>query len=150
MAISTASPGSILAAQFGAAGAEALQALIDTLIPPDDWPGGWEAGVGDYLARGFANQLSSFVPTYMACLASLSAEAQLAYSRPFAGFTPAERAELLERLEDSGSAVEWVIPPARFIRIATEHTAEGFYADPGNGGNKDSVSWKMIGFEVAG
>ena len=148
--MSLESPGDTLAVQFGAAGAAVLHALIDTLIPPDDWPGGWEAGVADYLARGFGAHLSSYVPTYMACLASLSAEAQINYGRPFAGLEPAERTALLEQLEDEGRTIEWVIPPANFIRIANEHAAEGFYADPGNGGNKDGVAWKMIGFEVAG
>jgi hypothetical protein len=27
---------------------------------------------------------------------------------------------------------------------------EGFYGDPGNGGNRNAVSWHMIGFEVRG
>jgi hypothetical protein len=31
-----------------------------------------------------------------------------------------------------------------------EHSAEGFYSDPGNGGNRDNIAWKMIGFEVTG
>ena len=31
-----------------------LQALADRIIPQDpDWPSGWQAGVGDYLARQF-------------------------------------------------------------------------------------------------
>jgi gluconate 2-dehydrogenase gamma chain len=25
-------------------------------------------------------------------------------------------------------------------------TIEGFYSDPGNGGNRDAVAWRMIGF----
>jgi hypothetical protein len=24
---------------------------------------------------------------------------------------------------------------------------EGYYADPGNGGNRDAVSWRMIGYD---
>jgi gluconate 2-dehydrogenase gamma chain len=34
--------------------------------------------------------------------------------------------------------------------MLVNHTMEGFYSDPGNGGNRDAVSWKMIGFEVTG
>jgi len=124
--------------------------LFDTLIPPDDYPGGWDGGVGDYLERGFAVQLAPHVPLYLACIASLNAEAQLRYSRCFAGLDLSERTELLERLQNDGGKAEWVISPARFIHIAAEHAAEGFYADPGNGGNRDGISWKMIGFEVVG
>ncbi|HEY6889066.1 MAG TPA: hypothetical protein VI300_14840, partial [Solirubrobacter sp.] len=28
-----------------------LEALVDAIIPPDDWPGGWEGGVRALLAR---------------------------------------------------------------------------------------------------
>ena len=40
--------------------------------------------------------------------------------------------------------------PATFLGIAAEHAAEGFYSDPGNGGNIGSVSWAMVGFRVTG
>ena len=33
---------------------------------------------------------------------------------------------------------------ARLVELAHE----GFYADPGNGGNRDAVSWRMIGYET--
>jgi len=135
---------------FGEAGVSSLRALVDTVIPPDDYPGGWDSGVGDYLERGFAVQLAPHIPLYLACITSLSEEAQLRYSRCFADLELFERTELLERLQADGGTAEWVISPARFIRIAAEHAAEGFYADPGNGGNRDGISWKMIGFEVVG
>ena len=28
-----------------------LKAVVDTIIPPDDYPAGWEVGVGDYLLQ---------------------------------------------------------------------------------------------------
>ena len=34
--------------------------------------------------------------------------------------------------------------------MMVEHVLEGFYADPGNGGNRDAVSWKMIGYRAEG
>ena len=34
-----------------------LQALIDRLVPPDDFPGGWEAGAGDYLLHQLASDV---------------------------------------------------------------------------------------------
>ena len=30
------------------------------------------------------------------------------------------------------------------------HAIEGYYSDPGNGGNHDSISWQMIGYRVTG
>lgn len=135
---------------FGAPGVSALRALVDTLIPPDDYPGGWDCGVGDYLERGFTAQLAPHVPLYLACLAALDAEARGHEDRSFAELGLPERTRLLQLLEKDGGAAEWPIAPVRFIRIAAEHAAEGFYADPANGGNKNEISWKMIGFEVVG
>jgi hypothetical protein len=138
----------ILTALFDAGGVAALEALVDTLIPPDDYPGGWEAGVGDYLARGFSGHLAVFVETYRKCLAVLDGEAAARHGKSFGQLASPERTALLEALDRGEAAAQWPIPPARFIQIAMQHAAEGFYADPANGGNKDAVAWKMVGFEV--
>ena len=39
---------------------------------------------------------------------------------------------------------------ARFFALLVGHTMEGFYGDPGNGGNRGRIAWEMIGFEVRG
>jgi hypothetical protein len=33
-----------------------LRAAVDRVIPADDWPGGWEGGVGTYLAEATEDQ----------------------------------------------------------------------------------------------
>ena len=43
---------------------------------------------------------------------------------------------------------DWHGDPIWFFRLLVEQTMEGFYADPGNGGNKGGVSWEMIGYRV--
>ena len=53
-----------------------LRALIDRLIPADDFPSGWEAGVGDYLDRQFAGDLSDVVDLYRSGLDALDVEAR--------------------------------------------------------------------------
>ena len=42
----------------------------------------------------------------------------------------------------------WPVDPAEFFRNVIEHVMEGYYSDPGNGGNRDSIAWRMIGFEA--
>ena len=32
-------------------GSAELRAAVDRVIPADEWPGGWEGGVGEYLAE---------------------------------------------------------------------------------------------------
>jgi hypothetical protein len=127
-----------------------LRALVDRLIPADDFPGGWDAGVGDYLDRQFAGDLSDVADLYRSGLDALDVEARTAAGVSFAALAPDAQDELLRRVEAGEVAADWSVDPAEFFRAATEHAAEGFYGDPGNGGNRDGVSWRMIGFEVSG
>jgi hypothetical protein len=127
-----------------------LRALVDRIIPADDFPGGWDAGVGDYLDRQFAGDLSDVVDLYRSGLDALDVEARTAAGVSFAALAPDAQDEFLRRVEAGEVATDWPVDPAEFFRAATEHAAEGFYGDPGNGGNRDGVSWRMIGFEVTG
>lgn len=127
-----------------------LHALIDTLIPPDEYAGGWAAGVGDYLLRQFGGDLAQALPLYRLGLESLDAEAQAAHGKGFDALTAAERDSLLKQVEAGTVTARWEIDPRGFVAMAAEHAAEGFYSDPGNGGNRDGIAWKMIGFEVRG
>jgi hypothetical protein len=127
-----------------------LRALVDRIIPGDDFPGGWDAGVGDYLERQFAGDLSDVLDLYRSGLDALEVEARATAGISFSELAPAAQDELLRRVELGEMATDWPVDPAAFFRAAAEHAAEGFYGDPGNGGNRDEVSWRMIGFEVTG
>ena len=129
---------------------ETLRALIDRIIPADDFPGGWEAGVGDYLDRQFAADLRPLIEMYRAGLDALDGEARAMTGVDFAQLAPDTQDEVLRRVEAGDVSADWSVDPSAFFRTAIEHAAEGYYGDPGNGGNRDEVSWRMIGFEVTG
>ena len=125
-----------------------LEALVNRIIPADDFPGGWEAGVGDYLFRQFERDLKHALPIYALGLDALDSETQAVYSQPFDQLPAQTQDDLLGQIEKGEVATVWAVDPAAFFRMAVEHCAEGYYSDPGNGGNKDGVSWGMMGFEV--
>ena len=127
-----------------------LRALFDRIIPADDFPGGWEAGVGEYLDRQFAGDLCHLLDMYRAGLDALEVEARATAGVSFGDLAPAAQDALLRRIEAGEVVTDWPVDPAAFFRAAAEHAAEGFYGDPGNGGNRGEVSWRMIGFEVTG
>ena len=127
-----------------------FEALLDTIIPPDDYPGAVDAGVGDYLLRQFAGDLAELLPTYQRWLSDLDAEARAGWGKSFAELNMAESTSLLERVETGEVATEWSLEPAPFFRQIVEHCAEGYYSDPDNGGNRDGIGWRMIGYEVRG
>src|SRR5215468_1246008 len=125
-----------------------LKAVVDTIIPPDDYPGGWDAGVGDYLFRQFERDLKDVVDTYRKGLLALDAEAQATCGTGFAALTPDVREKLLANVEQGRLQTAWPVDPAAFFAMLVAHCPEGYYSDPGNGGNRDNIAWKMIGFEV--
>ena len=132
---------------FTPAQLQCLNALVDTLIPPDDWPGGVDAGVVDYLAQLLATDLPDMLPIYKTALDLLDAEATTGL---FASLDSDERIALLSTLERGETSQAWPFAPSWFLSMASTHAAEGYYSDSGNGGNRDGVAWKMIGFEVRG
>ena len=127
-----------------------LRALVDRIIPADDFPSGWQAGVGDYLARQFERDLRPQLDRYRAGLDALDAEAQASGGARFAELEAEAQDALLHRIDSGAVTTAWPIDPAAFFQAAIDHSMEGFYSDPGNGGNRDGVAWRMIGFEVRG
>lgn len=128
---------------------EILRALVDTIIPADDAPSGWEAGVGDYLFRQFERDLRDQLPLYQQGLTALSNEAQAVFGAFFPDLSADQQTELLTKIERGQVITEWAIDPAGFFMMVCHHCAEGFYSNPENGGNRDQSAWKMIGFEVS-
>jgi choline dehydrogenase-like flavoprotein len=97
-----------------------LAAVVDGIMPADRDPGAIGFGALDYLARHFAALPADrdLIATGLDALPSA---------------TPSE-ADLL--------AVE----AEAWFRRLVELVAEGVYADPGNGGNRDAAAWRMVGY----
>ena len=120
---------------------------MNRIIPQDDFPNAWDAGVGDYLARQFEGDLRVQVETYRLGLNALEAESQAFAGKPFTELDTSEQDVILSLLETGQVTNSWPMEPTRFFYTVIEHVMEGYYSDPGNGGNRDSISWHMIGFK---
>ena len=129
---------------------DTLRAAIDRIIPPDDYPGGWEAGVGDYLARQFERDLKDAVAFYRTGLDALDTDAHTLYGSDFVALDSHLQDSLLSRLEQSHVLTGWSIDPSQFFERFVNHCMEGYYSDPGKGGNRSGIAWTMICFEVTG
>lgn len=127
-----------------------LQAVLNRLIPADDYPGAWEAGVGDYIVKQLEGDSRHLLPSYRLGLNALNAEAVIAYGQHFPELYTARQDSLLTNLERNVTGAQWVISPSGFLNILINHAVEGYYAEPAQGGNRDKRSWEMIGFDQAG
>jgi choline dehydrogenase-like flavoprotein len=123
-----------------------LHALLDCLIPPDEFPGAVEAGVPDYLARQFRGDLSHMVGFVASGLRSLEAEARAAGQGAFHEMSLPDQTQLLRTVEEGRVRTTWEIAPGEFVATMANYAAEGYYSDPGNGGNLGEVSWRAIGY----
>jgi len=68
--------------------------------------------------------------------------------KPFAQMSPDQQDDYLKGLEAGGKDLDGV-PSEVFFAHLWECTLEGFFSDPVYGGNRDMVSWRMIGFPGA-
>ena len=126
---------------------ETLRAVVDCLIPPDDFPGAYEAGVCDYLVRIFQTDLAAQSEFFLAGIDGIEAEARERFNESFANLTPDQKVSTLAAIESGDVKTSWSISPSLFFEMLVNTTAEGYYSDPQQGGNRASLSWVMTGFE---
>ncbi|WP_427184910.1 gluconate 2-dehydrogenase subunit 3 family protein [Bordetella bronchialis] len=149
-----------------------VQAAVARLIPQDEaGPGALEAGVPNYIdkqlggAWGAGERLYRggpwkqgeptqgyqlpFTPAELFRNACRALREELGKSgTPFDKRAPAEQDAFLRELQQSKRDLNGV-PANVFFESLWGLTVEGFLSDPVYGGNKDMVSWKMIGFPGA-
>jgi hypothetical protein len=124
-----------------------LRTVVDCLIPADDFPGASEAGVCDYLRKLFETDLRDEAGFFMTGLDQIELEALARFGESFASLTLEQQNVTLETIQQGDVLTSWPISPQRFFEMLVCTTAEGFYSDPQQGGNRNAVSWMMTGFE---
>lgn len=151
-----------------------LQALADTLIPADDTgPSASQAGVAQFIdaqmrtpyGKGqlwymqgpfdpdapavFGYQLP-YPPDqlYRKALAGLAAAVQQQYGKGFPMLDEQQRIDVVTRLEKDELPMGEIASVIFFTQLL-QNVREGYFCDPSDGGNRDMLSWKMIGFPGA-
>jgi len=126
---------------FTVSQAQTVEAVAEQIIPADDHPGAKDAGVLFYIDRSLAGDLRRFRKRYESGLILVEQTSRAAYGKPFTELKWEQQTSVLQKLEsDPGEGGE-------FFRLIRQHTMEGYYGDAKYGGNRDYVSWKMLGFK---
>jgi gluconate 2-dehydrogenase gamma chain len=157
---------------FNADEAVFIEAALARLIPADDrWPGALEAGVANYIDKQLAGAWGAgerlyrsgpwqagtpsqgyqlpLTPAELFRTAIAALNRELAVKRtPFAKMAPQDQDAFLKDLETSTRDIGG-IPAKEFFAHLWQSTVEGFFSDPVYGGNRDMVSWHMLGFPGA-
>ena len=126
-----------------------VEAAADQLIPPDQDPGGRWADVARFIDRQLISYYRPLQERYRYGLASLEASSLRIKGFSFVDLPGDDQKQVLEAIE--GDAVPegiWKHESASsFFNLFLDHCMQGFYGTPRHGGNRNYVSYRMIGLD---
>jgi gluconate 2-dehydrogenase gamma chain len=127
--------------------ADCLIAICECIIPADDMPGATDAGVIYYIDKQVMGPFKKFQQTYREGLAVLQIDCMGLKGTRFEALSTDQQVEFLEMMENNDDMLEsWIfIKPAAFFNLIINHTLQGFYGAPRHGGNRDYISYRMLG-----
>jgi gluconate 2-dehydrogenase gamma chain len=127
--------------------ARTLAAICDQIIPPDQDPGAAWAGVVNYIDRQLTGYFKGLQKTYRQGIAGVDQSSLALGGKRFVDLPAERQIEVLAALEKGQAPGQtWQRLSAKeFFALLVSHTMQGFYGDPRHGGNREGVSWKMLG-----
>jgi len=164
------SPGNEPLLTLTATEAAFLGAAYDTIIPADRLsPSGSDCGLVTYIDRQLAGAWGSGARLYRsgpfiqgkpeqgyqlsltpreffaAGIKAANDWTRKTYGKEFDRLAPADRVAALKTMEE-GKAELVEVNGRRFFEMVLQSAMEGFFADPIYGGNRNKVSWRMVGY----
>ena len=119
--------------------ARTIEALCEQIIPADQDPGAAWAGTIYYIDSQLAGHFRKLQPAYRSGIAAFDVACRAAHGQPFSELPFDQQTAFLNRLPNS-------LQP--FFDMVITHTMQGFYGDARHDGNRDAVSWRMLGIPI--
>lgn len=130
--------------------AACLIPLCEQIIPRDEHGGGaTEAEVIHYIDRQLLVVFDYDQVVYQRGLDALQSTCLKRYQKRFEQLMPELQFQLAQQMDQgtlNGDAWEGV-EPQRFFGLVRDHTMQGFYGAPRHGGNKNYMSYRMMGLD---
>lgn len=141
--------------------ASLMDAIVEQIIPTDEWPGAKDAGCTNYIDKQLVGPLARHQEKYRNGLAEIKISCEIIYQKQFEKLQWDEQTNFLKKME-AGKLSELIDIntvqaenvgvwqnrlDVEFFRLVREHTMQGFYGSPRHGGNKDYVSYRMVGLD---
>jgi len=115
-----------------------LTAVCDRIVPEDEYPSASQAGVLNYIDRQLMRPYRRHRNAYRHGLQDIDTASRKRFGADLASLTQQRQLEIVTDLERQGRS---------FFELVRSHTLEGYYGSPRHGGNRDAVSWKMLGLD---
>jgi gluconate 2-dehydrogenase gamma chain len=116
--------------------AQTLAVLCDEIVPADDFPSASQAGVLIYIDHQLARHYRRFRKTYARGLEQTESISESQFRLHLTQASAEQRPDVVHALVQQNPA---------FFELVRKHTLEGYYGSPRHGGNRDAVSWRMLG-----
>jgi gluconate 2-dehydrogenase gamma chain len=123
---------------FTAQQAEDYEAFASQIFPTDDTPGAKEANVVRFVDFALSEIEPQNKQDFANALKALNEQAKKTapQAASFAALNSSQQVEAMKAIEKTDG-----------FGTLKYYTLVGFFGDPADGGNKDEIGWKLIGFE---
>jgi len=135
---------------FTEAEAACVIALSEQIIPADEHGGGaTEAGVIHYIDRQLVAVFDYDQVVYQQGIAALQSICLEKHGQRFESLGQELQRAICNQLEENALPENaWGdLQQARFFGLVISHTMQGFYGPPRHGGNRNYMSYQMMGFD---
>jgi gluconate 2-dehydrogenase gamma chain len=116
--------------------AKTLGAICDQIIPADDFPSASQAGVLTYIDLQLMGHYRRHQKAYRDGLKQANDMSRSRFGVDLAGAAAQDQLQIVSALEKQNKP---------FFDLVRAHTMQGYYGTPRHGGNRDAVSWRMLG-----
>ena len=118
--------------------ARTLTAICDQIIPADGFPSASQAGVLTYIDKQLVRHFRRHQDAYRDGLENAEAISRKRFGRELVSLTSPQQFEVVSTIEQQH---------LDFFNLVRSHTLQGYYGSPRHGGNRDAVSWRMLGLD---
>lgn len=127
--------------------ARTLEAICERIIPTDQDPGAAWAGVVTFIDRQLVGPYRKFRKAYQRGIAGTNTAGMMMFGKPFVSLSARQQDAVLQSMDEGRAPGDGGKQPSAksFFEMVANHTMQGYYGDPRHGGNRDRVSWKMLG-----
>lgn len=129
--------------------ADCIIAVCEQIIPADKDPGATDACVINYIDKQLTGFYKSQQGFYRKGISALQKTCLRLNGKKFEEMESAMQKEFLQKMEKGLlPADDWQeMKQEQFLGRLIEHSMQGFYGSPRHGGNKDYVSYTMMGLD---
>lgn len=123
-----------------------LDALVEQIIPTDEWPGGRDAGVTNFIDMQLTGPYTRYQEIYRKGLMAIQETCKTKFQKRFEELQWDEQTLFLKTMESGDMEGKYWENgfDRQFFRLIRDHSMQGFYGSPRHGGNKNNVSYKMM------